>query len=238
MNISSEQAVSRSASPVEGRTELSLIRDYLAQHEYFSELDAAQLDWVARLATLHRLSRGQILSLEGDPCSTVYFVVEGRVRAIKMSPQGREQVVNELQPGQAFYMVPALDGGPLPVTTQGATRATLVGFSCRDFVALLRRYPSIMMHVLGEFARRLRRLTSLIEDLALRSVSGRLARLLIERAKSASHRMTQREMAAQLGTVREVVARSLAQFERQGWIHVRRGLIEIVDPDALRRAAE
>ncbi|MBC7317018.1 MAG: winged helix-turn-helix domain-containing protein, partial [Chloroflexi bacterium] len=51
-------------------------------------------------------------------------------------------------------------------------------------------------------------------------------------------RMTQREMAAHLGTVREVVARALAQFERQGWIRLGRGVIEILDAEALRKAAD
>ena len=92
-------------------------------------------------------------------------------------------------------------------------------------------------------------LSSLVEDLALRSVPERLARLLLARIESGCQgsaygsraatrrRMTQREMAAQLGTVREVVARNLADLERRGWIQVRRGVIEIVDPDALRAFA-
>ncbi len=94
------------------------------------------------------------------------------------------------------------------------------------------------MRVLVMFAQRMRKLTSLAEDLSLRTVPERLAKLLIERAvSSADHRMTQREMAAQLGVVREVVARSLSRFEQQGWIRVRQGVIEILDPEALRQAA-
>lgn len=214
------------------------IEPYLAQHPYFRDLDRRQIVAIARHATLRTLLRGEVLALEGEPCTTVYLVLEGRVRALKMSPQGREQVVRELRPPQAIYLVPALDGGPLPATTRAATRATLVAFHRDAMVRLLSQYPSVAMQVLHDMAGRLRRFTSLIEDLSLRTVPERLAKLLIERAESPdSRRITQQEMAVQLGTVREVVARALAQFEAQGWIHVQRGTIEILDLGALRDVA-
>jgi len=215
---------------------VEITRQYLAAHPYFRALSPVELAKIAQLASSRTLARGEMLALEGDACTSVYFVVQGRIRAFKISPQGREQVVSELGAGQAFYIPPALDGGPLPVTTQAATKATLISFSRQDFLLLLQRHPSIAMQVLVDLARRLRQLSSLVEDLSLRSVQERLARVLLERAGTSEGRhLTQREMAAQLGTVREVLARALSQFEHQGWIRVRRGLIEIIDPQALRR---
>jgi len=217
---------------------LERIELYLTEHPYFRDLDRRQITEIARQAMMRALLRGEILALEGEPCTTVYLLLEGRVRALKMSPQGREQVVRELRPPQAIYLAPALDGGPLPATTRAATRATLVAFPRDAMVDILSRYPSVAMQVLRDMATRLRRFTSLIEDLSLRTVPERLAKLLLERAESPdAHRITQQEMAVQLGTVREVVARALAQFEAQGWIHVQRGTIEILDLDALREIA-
>jgi len=145
--------------------------------------------------------------------------------------------VREVQPGEAFYLVPALDGGPLPVTTQAATRARVLALSRQSFLALLRDHPSVARRVLLSLAQRLRRLSSLVADLSLRSVPERLARLLVDLARSpGGRRMTQREMAAQLGTVREVVARALKKFEGEGWIRVQRGRIEILDLEALVQA--
>lgn len=214
------------------------IEPYLADHPYFRDLDRRHIAAIARQATLRTLLRGEVLALEGEPCTTVYLLLEGRIRALKMSPQGREQVVRELRPPQAIYLVPALDGGPLPATTRAATRATLVAFPRDAIVRILAEHPSVAMAVLHDMAGRLRRFTSLIEDLSLRTVPERLAKLLIERAESPdARRITQQEMAIQLGTVREVVARALAQFEAQGWIHMQRGTIEIIDLDALRDVA-
>ena len=217
---------------------METVLGYLRDHPFFRDVGHPQLEEIARLAVSRTLARGEIVALEGDPCSMVYLVVEGRIHALKMSLEGREQVVSELGPGQAFYIVPALDGGPLPATARAATRATLVGLPCRGFLSLLHQHPVIAMRVLKALAQRLRQLTSLVEDLALHTVPQRLARLLLDRARSpVASRITQREMATQLGTVREVVSRTLSQFERQGWINLRRGVIEVVDGDALRRAA-
>ncbi len=217
---------------------MEAIQDYLHKLSYFADLDAAQLGEIARLAVVRRLARGEIVALEGEPCTAAYFVVEGRVRAFKTSPQGREQVVSEIQPGEAFYLVPVLDNRPLPVTTEAATRLTLLSLAREDLLQVLRSYPSVALAALRDLAQRLRHFSLLIEDLALRSVSERLAKLLLAHAASPDERRTtQREMAAQLGTVREVVARTLAQFEMQGWIRLERGSITIVDAEALRQAA-
>ena len=211
---------------------------YLSEHPSFRDLDASELGQIARAATVRKLSRGEVLALEGDPCTSVCIVIEGRIRALKMSAQGREQVVAELQKGDGCYFAPAIDGLPLPVTTQAATRATLLCFSRDEFRSILDRHPSVAAGVLAEFAQRLRQLTSLVENLSLRTVPQRLAGLLLQRADDpTSHRMTQREMAAQLGTVREVVARALGDLSRRGLIDVQRGVIELLDRDALEGLA-
>ncbi len=218
---------------------MDLVQRNLAGHSFFQGLDCRQIEEIVQLASVVTLDRGQILALESEPCSAIYLVVSGRLRAFKMSPQGREQVITPLQPGQAFYLVPALDGGPLPTTTQAITRATILRISREDFLRLMECFPTVALAVAIDLARRLRQMTGLVEDLALRTVPVRLARLLLETARaSTGHRLTQREMAARLGTVREVVARTLSHFEEQKWIRLQRGIIEIADVGALETLAQ
>ncbi len=218
--------------------EREAVRAFLERHLYFRHLPPQDRERLLRQAQLRTLEAGEVLALEGEPCTMVYVVLRGRLYALKTSPEGREQIVNSLLAGQVLYAVPALDGLPLPATTQAASRAVVLSIPKGAFLEALRTCPDMAMAVLRDFAGRLRRLTALVEDLALRSVAERLARLLYERAlQPGSPRMTQREMAAHLGTVREVVARALAQFERQGWIRLGRGVIEILDVEALRQAA-
>jgi len=214
------------------------VTTFLAQHPYFAGLDAHESAGVAGSARQRTLARREVLALEGDPCTAVYFVMEGRIRAIKISRQGREQVISELRPPEAFYVVPALDGGPLPVTTQAATRAALLAFTKDDFIMILQRHPGVERRVLVAFARRLRRLAALAGELSLYTVQERLARLLLENAENPTHqRMTQQDMATALGTVREVVARTLYEFQDRGWLSVNRGRIEILEVEPLRQLA-
>lgn len=217
---------------------MSLASRYLSQHPLFADLDARALERLAQRAFTVWLEAGEYLRMDGDPCDGVYFVVEGRLRAIKSSLQGREQIITESVAGEPIYLVAALDGRPLPVTTQAATRATLLRLPLADFVALLSAQPEVARRLLTTLARRLRQLTTLVEALSLMSVPQRLARLLVERAEAPDgSRMTQREMAAQLGSVREVVARALGQFAERGWLRLGRGSIEILDLQALRDIA-
>jgi CRP-like cAMP-binding protein len=218
---------------------------FLCQHPVFGALEPAALSRVAGLVAPLNLARGEMLALEGEPCRAVYLVMEGRLLSVKTSSEGREQIVSQLPAGEIVYAVPALDGGPLPATTQAATRATLLRLERDQFLALLDAYPLLARRLLAVFAARLRRFGTLAGDLALRSVAQRLARLLVEvigpapgGGTASGPRLTQREMAARLGTVREVVARNLAQFEAEGWIALRRGVIEILDIEALRALAE
>lgn len=211
------------------------IRNFLSSHPWFRGLAPRQLDQVAKQASWQSVMRGELVALEGDPCQEVYLVVEGRLRLVKSSSDGREQVVAELQAGDSLHTVPALDGGPIPTSAMAATRAMMVGFTRSDFLILLQQNPRVGACLLLEYAQRLRQLTTLVEDLSLHTVPQRLARLLLQRGEAGSgERITQREMAAQLGTVREVLARNLAEFERRGWLRITRGVIEITDAQALR----
>jgi CRP/FNR family transcriptional regulator, cyclic AMP receptor protein len=189
--------------------------------------------------TLRLLQRGEVLTLEGEPCSHVYWVAEGRLRMVKTSIGGREQTLAELSKGEALNVVPALDGGTLPATALAATRASVFGMRKEEFVRILNVYPALAMFVLADLARKLRKQTELAADLALRSVGERLARLLVnEAATTEGVYTTQREIAARLGTVREVLARELARFESRGWVRLKRGAIEITNLAALRSLAE
>jgi len=217
---------------------MDLAMRFFAQSPFFQDLDEHNRQRLAQQAVPVSLQPGEILGLDGDPCEAIYFLVEGRVRVIKTSAQGREQVVEELAAGEPFYVVPALDQLPLPATTQAATRATVLRLARSDLMTLIQEHPAISMHLLRHLARRLRTLTALVESLSLFSVPQRLARLLLENTvASDGHRMTQREMAAQLGTVREVIARTLGQFAEHGWLRLGRGSIEILDAQALRQLA-
>jgi len=208
------------------------IAEILLKSPFFSELGEDELTEVASHVQERTFRRGEVILLEGEAPRAVYFVVHGQVRIYRLSPEGREQVLKRLGPGEAFNFVPVLDGGPNPSSAMAWTDVTVYAIERSRFVQMVRAHPALAMAILTDFAAKLRHMTALVEDLSLRTVGARLAKLLLTQAaeeKEVPRRMTQREMAAQLGTVREVVGRALAELEREGLIRMERHRIVIVD---------
>lgn len=206
----------------------------------FQRLDELTLSEIARLAQRRSYAQGEIICLEGDRCTNVYFIVKGQVKVNKVSLEGREQVMIRLGPGDAFGLVPAFDGGPNPATVEASTEVVLYAFRKEDFLHLVRRYPEVALAVLKHLAAKLRHFTGLVEDLSLYTVEVRLARLLLRLATVEDvvpRRMTQQEMAAELGTVREVIGRAFRGLEEEGVIYFDRHRIVIVDRVALEAKA-
>jgi CRP/FNR family cyclic AMP-dependent transcriptional regulator len=207
---------------------------------YFARLDTAAMEAAAARAISRNYGRGAVIFLEGDPCAGLHVIEEGRVKLYKVSAEGREQVVKLLGPGEFFNEVAVFDGGPNPVSAMAALDATLWVIDCASMRELVSRFPALAAAVVENLAARSRHLLSLVEDLSLRTVSARLAKLLLSQAKTggAAPRLTsQQEMAAQLGTVREMVGRVMRTFEDEGFIRLDRHRIVILDREGLEREA-
>jgi CRP/FNR family transcriptional regulator len=213
----------------------------LSSVPYFAHLDATTLNAVARGAVRRHYAKGETVFLEGDPCAGLCVVEKGRIRLLRLSVEGREQVVKLLRPGEFFNEVAVLDGGPNPVSAMAATESILWVIDGDTMVRLLNRYPALAAAVIENLASRARHLLSLVEDLSLRTVSARLAKLLLAQAgggREAPRRLTQQEMAAQVGTVREMVSRVLRRFEEEGLIRFERHRIVLLDREGLEREAK
>jgi CRP-like cAMP-binding protein len=207
---------------------------------FLRELDQSALADIAGLGRRRRYAPGQIIVLQGDSCRSVGFIIEGWVRVSTVSLEGREQVMMRLGPGEAFCLVAALEDGPNPATVEAFTDVTAYVLRKEDFLHIVRQYPGVALAILENLAAKVRHLIALVEDLSLRTVEQRLARLLLRLAKEKApvhRRMTRKEMAAELGTVREVVARTLRRLEEEKTIRFDRHRIVILDAAALETKA-
>jgi CRP/FNR family transcriptional regulator len=219
--------------------------DLLRRVPYFGGLPDEALAALARAAGSRRYSRGQVIFLEGEPCAGLFIVAAGEVKIFKLSAQGREQILQQLGPGGTFNEVAALDGGPNPASVAATADASLYHISRAEIRRLARRYPDLAWALIESIAHRARHLVGMVEDLALRSVKARLARLLLGEAARASdagaidrsHMVSQAEMAARLGTVREMVGRALRDLSDEGLISFDRHRIVITDRAGLETAA-
>lgn len=212
------------------------LAELLSNHPFFQGIDRRALEEIACYFRSRTYRRGEVILLEGDYDCGVYFVQRGVVKILRSSEDGRTQTLTLVGPGHSFNEVPAVDGGPNPASAEAMTECTVYSVSREDFSRLLDRYPQISRAMLVAFAARLRQLVELASDLTLRTVPQRLAKLLLEQA-SVAGQLTQHEMAERLGTVREVIGRSLRALADEGLLRVEGHRIVITDPQGLRRKA-
>lgn len=177
---------------------------------------------------------GTNLQLEGEPVEAMYVVAAGHVKLSRVASSGREQVLTVVSPGGHFNTVAIFDGGPCPANADALTAVTLLALPRAAMLAVVEAHPPLMRALLGEMAGSLRYMVKLVDTLALHTVQGRLAGLLIDQAEASARGepvppLTQAEMAARLGTVREMVSRTLKGFEVQGFIRLDRGTIVVLD---------
>lgn len=214
----------------------------LATVPYFADLDAATLETVAQATLRQTFEADQIVFLEGEASTGLYIIQQGWVKAVKFSPAGREQVLHFLGPGETFNAIGVLAGVVTPATAIALESTTVWIVRQEMLLQLCDAHPSLAQAIIQTLARRIHYLVGLVEDLSLRSVEARLARLLLEQAhEGVVHRQrwaTQAELAARLGTVPDVLHRVLRTMVEAGLIEVERREIRLLDPQGLTAKAE
>ena len=212
----------------------------LRRHPYFAYLPPAALADAARRASVVTYRRGALIFQQREEARGLFLVAEGAVRVFTASAEGREQVLHHVGPGESFNDVAALDGGRCPASAQALEPATVVVVSRQDLLMLMHRHPALAVSVVRVLSARLRELAGLVEDLSLRQVAARVAAVLARLGAGSSTPTlpTRQELAAMVGTVREVVTRALRHLERAGVIRLGpRARVTIVDRNALARLA-
>lgn len=220
----------------------------LREVPYFRDLPAAAVEGIADSARLREAVAGGPILIQGHECAGLGVVVSGQVRVSRSSPEGREQVLRILGPGRTFNDAAAVDGDCNPGTVTAAEDSVVALIPRRVLLELIEAYPSVSAAMLHLLAYRLRSVVDLTEDSALHSVVARVARLLlrcfeddqplVEGVPDACVRITQHDIAALTGSVREVVQRALKLLEQEGAIRMARARIEVQDPGVLREYAE
>jgi CRP/FNR family transcriptional regulator len=196
----------------------------------FSSLTEGELDFLAKHTVLPRYSGGELVFGEGKQCMGLYVVESGQVRIFKSSPDGREQVLSIDGPGSSIAELPVFDGGAYPASAIAIEDATLLFVGKQDFQALCLTHPQVGLKVLRVVRVRLRRLEGIIEELSFATVRHRLASYLFRLARQSGKQtaeglvvslpVTNQELAAQIGTVRELVSRSLSRLQAEGLLKI------------------
>lgn len=208
---------------------------------HFSGLNDDAFERISRLMVERRVDKDEIVWLEGEPGRMLYFVASGLIKLFKTSAEGKEQIVKVIRPGESFGDSALFDINGNTVSAQALVPSVLYGIEKSELEALVRQHPQLALNMIKVLARQMHDYLSLVEDLAFKRVTSRLARILLKYSREATVRnpstFTQQEIAAMAGTVREVIGRSLKTLEKEGIIKLHRSRIIITDSQALRQVA-
>jgi len=215
----------------------------LRTNVFFQGLGDESLHELAASTTLRHFERGAVLFWEGDPCSGLHIIQSGSVKLFRISPNGRQHIIRVLQEGETCNEVPVFDGETNPVNVEALEETTVWVVDAAAVQSLMRKDPEFMHKTIQNLARMMRHLVKLVSEMAFFQVTHRLARLISEIPAdellgTGGARWTQDQLAARLGTVREVVARSLRELERSGAIDVENRRILIKDNEVLQQWAQ
>lgn len=202
----------------------------LAKVPIFSGLTEAEFAFLKERAVPRHYAAGELIFGEGQACAGLYVVESGHIRIFKSSAGGREHVLSVDGPGSSVAELPVFDGGTYPASAMAVEEAVLIFVSKQDFHSLCLAHPQVALKVLRVIGARLRRLVGIIEELSFTTVRHRLASFLLRQAQKEGKHTDQgiqislpasnQEVAAQIGTVRELVSRNLSRLQAEGILQV------------------
>lgn len=191
---------------------------------------AMEARWIAAPA-------GTILARPGDSLPHFVLLTAGVIKVSGISENGREIVLYRVAAGETCVLSSACLLGHGALSAELVAETDIAGCALPEplFQELIASAPDFRGLVFGTFGERLQEIVVLLEDIAFRRIDARLAGLLLARHENGTIAMTHQDLAAELGTAREVVSRQLKEFERRQWLSQTRGQIVLRDRDALSR---
>ncbi len=196
----------------------------------FAKLTETEMHALCARVTSRQFHRGELLFNEGDPCTGLHLVASGKIRIFKLSAAGREQVLAVEGPGSSFAELPVFDGGSFPASASALEDAEVLFVSRRDFQNFCREHPDVALKVIAVVGARLRRLVGIIEELSFTTVRQRLIAALLRMVDESGTATKEgirveltkshQDLAAELGTVRELVSRNLSRLQAEGFLEV------------------
>lgn len=190
----------------------------------FQGLPEAQQERLASIVAKRQFDKGELIFSEGETAAGFYVVLSGRVKVFKLSPEGKEQILHLFAAGEPFGEVPVFTGREFPAHAEAMEDSRVLFFPREAFIGLIREDPTLALNMLAVLSRRLHQFTSLVEQLSLKEVPGRLAAYLLylSQQQGSGERveldMSKAQLSSLLGTIPETLSRVLGRLHQAGMI--------------------
>jgi CRP/FNR family transcriptional regulator len=217
--------------------------DAFRQHPIFASLDPDTLTLIKRAAIQKNYQDGEWIAHHGQNWPYLFYVHKGVVQAIKESPEGRSLLVVELKTGEVFWGLSFfLEDAPMPVALVAKVDTSLSLWSLDDLKPIILSNGKMSWELTKLMIQKMQYASDILNEFVFQPITGRLARLLLEHFEDAvddyvARNMTLDEMAARIGSTREMVCRHLYHFADQGAIQINRTELKITDQNILKKLA-
>ncbi|HQV27038.1 MAG TPA: Crp/Fnr family transcriptional regulator [Thermoflexales bacterium] len=210
--------------------------------QHFARMSEDDLRTIVLSGQMRHFKPGETVFLEGAPCAGMHVLTQGQVQLRKLGPQGKVNIIATIEPVIMFNEVAVLDGGVNPASALAIEDSLIWQISHAAFQTLLQRYPAIGLGLLRVLAARNRLLMSHYEDLAFRTIVGRMAKHLVDLSQMGAQPIARRshsieDMAGRVACAPEAVSRALATLKHEGVIACNRSQIRVTHPDRLAALA-
>ena len=216
-------------------------RRYLQQLDIFQDLTETQIQDVERSTRMSTVGPGMILYQPDETPEALFLLKTGNVQVYRISPDGKRFVVSNIEPGMFFGEIALLGQSQYDSFAETLEESTLCVLSRRDLEYLIGRYPIVGVRIMQTLADRLSEAETQLEDMALKSLTARLASLILRLTSEADARvsgLTHNDLAERVGTSRETATQALNELKNAGLIAIGRKRIEVLDRQALQDLAE
>jgi len=211
----------------------------------FQGVAAEELKAMLRHASYKKIKQGETVINEQDPIRAFYVIIYGRLRLYKSSPEGKEQTLYLLGPGEPFGLSTAFATAFFPLSVVALEESAVLIIPGTVMERLAGRETALLLNIIRLLSIRLRESIALVEALALKGLPQRLASFLMhlldkEQVKKDALELaiTQRELAKILGVTPEALSRVLRKMNNDGILKVAGRAISILNEKALKTLAD
>lgn len=223
---------------------MQTLKKLLHTNLVFASLPPDELTALAQLASSRSYEKDETVILYGDVWPYLFLVGEGSVNAVKESGEGRSLIVTTFLTGELFWGLAFFqDDAPMPVTLEARETCRLYLWPREIMSPIFERNGRVGWELCRLMAGRMQRASAILEEMAFHPVAGRLARLLLDHFEMAgdvaiSRHLTLDEMAARIGSTREMVCRALYGFSDKKLIEVTRTEFVLTNREGLAHLVE
>lgn len=210
----------------------------------FSELSETDLERISKVAMRQTYKKDNMLLIEEEVGSTMFIILNGRVKISRISDDGREVILSILSEGDFFGEMSILDGQTRSANVVTLEDSEILVIRREDFLQMLHDFPQIAINLLKELAHRLRRSDSQIKSLSLQNATGKVASTLLRIADDSGkihmgqveipRLPPQQDLANMAGTSRETISRVIKSLSEKGYLKKIGSKLIIYDYESFR----